>query len=102
MQTITFDTLRHVQANGPKLRSLKIVAALAFMAGALGCGSTNTEEDPRLYGTDVYQMQEAQVMEYLIGPSDVLSISVWNRQDLSRKVTVRPDGRLSYSLIGDI
>jgi polysaccharide export outer membrane protein len=27
---------------------------------------------------------------------------VWNRQDLSRTVTVRPDGRLSYSLIGDI
>lgn len=41
-------------------------------------------------------------MEYLIGPSDVLTISVWNRQDLNRTVTVRPDGRLSFSLIGDI
>jgi polysaccharide export outer membrane protein len=73
--------------------------ALLLLAG---CGSTDVEEDPRLYGTDVYQMQEAQIMEYLIGPSDVLSISVWNRDDLNRKVTVRPDGRLSFSLVGDI
>ena len=75
------------------------LAALLLLSA---CGTTSNEEDPRLYGTDVYQMQEAQVMEYLIGPSDVLTISVWNRQDLNRTVTVRPDGRLSFSLIGDI
>jgi len=76
-----------------------VMLFLAVMSA--GCVGT-TEQDPRLLGTDVYQTQGAQVMEYLIAPSDVLSISVWNRDDLDRTVTVRPDGRLSFSLVGDI
>lgn len=40
--------------------------------------------------------------EYLIGPGDTLDISVWKVDDLSRKVIVRPDGKISYPLIGDI
>lgn len=66
-----------------------------------GCAS-NQNDDPRLFGTDVYQMQKAQVMEYMIGPADVLSISVWNHSDLNRAVTVRPDGMISFPLIGDL
>jgi polysaccharide biosynthesis/export protein len=40
--------------------------------------------------------------EYFIGPEDVLTITVWRNADLSREVTVRPDGRISLPLIGDI
>jgi polysaccharide biosynthesis/export protein len=40
--------------------------------------------------------------EYSIGPEDVLIITVWRNADLSREVTVRPDGRISLPLIGDI
>ena len=40
--------------------------------------------------------------EYFIGPEDVLNITVWRNTDLSREVTVRPDGRISLPLIGDI
>ena len=40
--------------------------------------------------------------EYFIGPEDVLNITVWRNVDLSRDVTVRPDGRISLPLIGDI
>lgn len=40
--------------------------------------------------------------EYLIGPEDVLEISVWKNQDLSRQVTVRPDGMVTLPLLGDI
>ncbi|HEX6949286.1 MAG TPA: polysaccharide biosynthesis/export family protein [Nitrospira sp.] len=40
--------------------------------------------------------------EYFIGPEDVLNITVWRNADLSREVTVRPDGRISLPLIGDI
>lgn len=41
-------------------------------------------------------------MEYRIGPADVLSISVWNHSDMNQTVTVRPDGQVSFALIGDI
>jgi polysaccharide export outer membrane protein len=39
---------------------------------------------------------------YQIGPNDVLSIHVWKEEDLSRDVTVTPDGKISFPLIGEM
>jgi len=39
---------------------------------------------------------------YIIGPMDVLEIQVWKERDFTRKVLVRPDGKITYPLIGDI
>ncbi|TLY23961.1 MAG: hypothetical protein E6K64_07930, partial [Nitrospirae bacterium] len=39
--------------------------------------------------------------DYIIGPEDVLEITVWKNQDLSKVVAVRPDGRISLPLIGE-
>ncbi len=40
--------------------------------------------------------------EYLIGPGDKLNIFVWRNPDLSAKVTVRPDGKISSPLIDEL
>lgn len=40
--------------------------------------------------------------EYRIGPEDVLEVSVWKEEDLQREVLVRPDGKISFPLAGDI
>jgi len=40
--------------------------------------------------------------DYLIGPGDVLDISVWKDEALTRSCVVRPDGAISFPLIGDI
>jgi polysaccharide export outer membrane protein len=39
---------------------------------------------------------------YVIGPEDVLDISVWQEPNVSRSVPVRPDGRISIPLVNDI
>jgi polysaccharide export outer membrane protein len=39
---------------------------------------------------------------YLIQPGDVLEVSVWKEEDLQREVLVRPDGQISFPLVGDI
>lgn len=39
--------------------------------------------------------------EYLVGPGDVLYISVWGHPELETEVTVRPDGYLTFPLVGD-
>jgi polysaccharide biosynthesis/export protein len=39
---------------------------------------------------------------YVIGPEDTLSISVWREPDFSRSSTVRPDGKITMNLIGDV
>ena len=40
--------------------------------------------------------------EYLLGPEDELEISVWKETDLQREVLIRPDGKISFPLVGDI
>ena len=40
--------------------------------------------------------------DYLIGPGDVLDISVWKDEALTRSCVVRPDGAISFPLIGDM
>jgi polysaccharide export outer membrane protein len=40
--------------------------------------------------------------DYLISPGDVLEISVWKEEGLQRKEVVRPDGSVSFPLVGDI
>ncbi len=40
--------------------------------------------------------------DYQIGPGDVLAISVWKEPDLSRVIPVRPDGKLTLPLIGEV
>jgi polysaccharide export outer membrane protein len=42
-----------------------------------------------------------QLDPYLIGPEDILNISVWKNEDLNHEVVVRPDGKISFPLIGD-
>ncbi len=44
----------------------------------------------------------AQQEEYRIGPEDVLQVFVWKNETLSRTVSVRPDGKISLPLLGDI
>src|SRR3989304_2025343 len=39
---------------------------------------------------------------YSIGPEDVLEISVWKEEGLQSEVLVRPDGKISFPLVGDI
>ena len=45
---------------------------------------------------------ETYAQSYNIGPGDVLEISVWRDQNLSREVVVPPDNVISFPLAGDI
>lgn len=40
--------------------------------------------------------------EYKIGPQDVVRIDVWKEPDISRTIPVRPDGKISLPLLGDV
>src|SRR5215831_14236777 len=40
--------------------------------------------------------------DYLIGADDTLHISVWKEPDLSETLPVRPDGKISMPLLGDV
>lgn len=40
--------------------------------------------------------------DYVIGPDDMLHISVWKEPDLTETLPVRPDGKISMPLLDDI
>jgi len=48
------------------------------------------------------KMTISTVVDYVIGPGDVLDISVWKVEALTKLVTVLPDGKISFPLVGTI
>jgi polysaccharide export outer membrane protein len=45
---------------------------------------------------------ESSNAAYVIGPEDVLKVDVWKEPEMSGNVPVRPDGKISMSLLGDV
>jgi polysaccharide export outer membrane protein len=74
-----------------------LIANLAWAAGekspapATNETSAATGARPAIAGVD---------STYLIGPGDVLSISLWKDEALTKDVVVLPDGIISFPLIG--
>ena len=64
----------------------KIETPIGLGGGSTGTGGTGLES------------RDA----YLIGPEDRLAINVWENEQLTRDVPVRPDGMISMPLLGDI
>ena len=67
-------------------------------------GEPVAEEGPALIPAQALEATSAEgEREYYLDIGDVLDISIWQVPDLSRsEVIVRPDGRISFPLIGDI
>jgi polysaccharide biosynthesis/export protein len=74
-------------------RNFVAATVLIFIfIGVGGCSQQNAQ----------YQGMSVPPTEFLIGPEDVLVVTVWRNQELSKEVIVRPDGKISLPLIGDI
>ena len=54
-----------------------------------------------LGGAGLAQAQDAGA-DYQIKPGDTLIVSVWKEPDLTMEVLVRPDGKFSFPLAGDV
>jgi len=54
------------------------------------------------HAADQPQAEMSPMGDYVIGPGDVLNISVWNNETLTKAVTVLPDGKIHFPLIGEI
>jgi polysaccharide export outer membrane protein len=58
-----------------------------------------------LFGVYEHVVQAEQSLSsplFALGPEDILEISVWKDESLTKQVVVRPDGWISFPLIGDI
>ncbi len=45
---------------------------------------------------------QGKAQDYTIGPGDVLDISVWKNPDLTKQLTVLPDGKIYFPLVKEL
>ena len=85
----------HTRALTAVLRGAKNALFWSFLAVIGGCTGTMSAPPTQDIG-------DGFTDQYLIGVGDTLYVNVWRHEDLSLTVPVRPDGKISVPLIGDI
>jgi polysaccharide export outer membrane protein len=78
--------------------------ALAAVLSPLlsGCATSGTGATGQLPPASFVSTEEGPGEEYVIGPLDELTVFVWRNPELSAKIQVRPDGRITTPLITDM
>ncbi len=64
-----------------------------------GCSPHFTPRNPQAEAALVAKVAQET---YQLGPEDAIEISVWKEPDLTKQLVVRPDGKISYPLVGEI
>ncbi len=90
---------------------IRTIFVLAMMAGAFFCQAqdqkpSETAVQPGATAGPKAAGQPANAAgmsdSYIIGSSDMLSVTVWKQPTLSGALLVRPDGKISMPLLGDV
>jgi polysaccharide biosynthesis/export protein len=83
--------------------SAQAVLAAAIAFGRLTAGAQSKSDDARKPGPDLDGVSAAvDPNKYSIGPEDVLFVKVWREPDFTFPVAVRPDGKITVPLVGDV
>jgi polysaccharide export outer membrane protein len=81
------------------------VVSAALLAGLVMAGTAAAQGPVKAAAAKPAIVPAAPVpiaSDYVIGPEDLLQISVWKNDSLSRQLPVRPDGKVSMPLLHDI
>lgn len=66
----------------------------------IGCASQmNSTMEAQAAAGEVAPVDQEK---YLLGPEDVIEVSVWKEPDMTRQLVVQPDGKIFYPLVGEI
>ena len=91
------------------MRRMKLWVVAGLMAAALPVQAQQQDDNKKKSSEANAAATEAAPKKpatddpnYVIGPQDVLDISVWKEPELTRPVPVRPDGRISMPLLNDV
>jgi len=87
-----------------RLTVMKHPVACSVVGGALLMSALITAgtSDAQGQKSDTPRGEASAPDAYRIGPEDILNISVWKNDALTRTVPVRPDGKISLPLLSDV
>jgi polysaccharide export outer membrane protein len=74
-----------------------LTSACLFLAVLVGCALSH--ETPAMGAPEAVPMIDPG---YRLGDADIILVSVWKDEQLTKEVVVRPDGLFSFPLVGDI
>ncbi len=84
---LTYYVIKHELWSGGRMKAKIILTVVVLIMGITFSicaeGDKGVPQDP-------------------LGPSDLIEISVLNHPNLNQRVNIRPDGRISYPLIGEV
>lgn len=83
-------------------RTLAAALAAVILASCASSGDVQSSDALRSSAATNAGASGDVSPDYLIGPLDQLDVFVWRAPELSTKVTVRPDGRISTPLVEDM
>ncbi len=91
---------------------MKLIIAFSILAIGAGAGPFTLGQSVAVAGSPSVESssirnpaQPAKSViadDYVIGADDTLAINVWKEPDLCRTVPVRPDGKITLPLLGDV
>ena len=85
------------------LTSIVFVCALGAISGPVGAAQAQAPRPPAApAGQPTLPPAVETPANYVIGPADILGVVFWREPEMSGDVTVRPDGRISLPVIGEI
>jgi polysaccharide export outer membrane protein len=87
------------------LKWLVVAVALVAAAGLVFTPAADAQQAapaPKAAAPAAPQRATAASSDYVIGPEDMLQVTVWKNDTLSRVVPVRPDGKISLPLLHDV
>lgn len=74
-------------------------ALIALFAISIACPAATQTKDT---AANISTVSGTSLPDYTVQPGDILTVSVWKEDGLQSDVVVRPDGGISFPLVGDI
>lgn len=95
--------------NNIKLRRPKISSSIIITLGGIaillfqGCASQRkVSKDGKILSGNEEKVKPLVLKEFVLGYGDIIDITVWKREDLSKRILIGPSGVISYPFLGNL
>jgi polysaccharide biosynthesis/export protein len=104
--SLSFDRLSVNEEVGSDMRKtgkyIVVAVACAAWLAIVAHGAWAGEKAKPATDAEQTVTTPVELSSYLIGPGDIIDISVWKDEALTKSVVVLPDGKISFPLIGEL
>jgi len=83
------------------MKKILAILIINFLSSCLALSQASDETSPSASESTKIAVNSIP-RDYVIGSEDVLAVNIWKEPEISRTVPVRPDGKITLPLVGDV